>query len=121
MTRRVFVGLFKCEALVFAELWSVLSLLEPFATTNAGREKENVPAGRPASKVGTSAPKGKARAGTPARSVAASHGSGMKSARRGTTVASKPCTLVVQPSNKKPTQVGRCFLQNSPVSHSLLA
>lgn len=40
---------------------------------------------------------------TPVRPVAL--GSGVRSAKRGLTVASKPCTLVVQRSNKKPTQV----------------
>lgn len=40
---------------------------------------------------------------TPVRPVA--FGSGVKSAKRGLTVASKPCTLIVQRSNKKPTQI----------------
>lgn len=40
---------------------------------------------------------------TPVRPFA--FGSGVKSAKRGLTVASKPCTLVVQRSSKKPTQV----------------
>eukprot|EP00752_Nemacystus_decipiens_P010027 g8940.t1 len=40
---------------------------------------------------------------TPGRPVA--FGSGVKSAKRGLTVASKPCTLVVQRSSKKPTQI----------------
>eukprot|EP00903_Cladosiphon_okamuranus_P019929 g18316.t1 len=40
---------------------------------------------------------------TPIRPVG--FGSSVKSAKRGLTVASKPCTLVVQRSNKKPTQI----------------
>ena len=43
--------------------------------------------------------------GTLARCVAPSIGSGINPPTKGVTVASKPCTLVVQPSKKKPTQV----------------
>ena len=42
---------------------------------------------------------------TPVNVRPVAFGSGVKSATRGLTVASKPCTLVVQRSNKKPTQV----------------
>lgn len=79
----------------------------------ADATKENMPAGRQAILTSQpSASKAKAPTRTPARPVAFAFGSGMKSAKavkRGSTVASKPCTLVVQRSNKKPTQVRRPF------------
>lgn len=43
-------------------------------------------------------------------------GPSVKSAKRGLTVASKPCTLVVQRSNKKPTQVSACCSRNEIAS-----
>lgn len=68
-----------------------------------------VPTGRQTvAKAKTPSSKANAPAGTPARPLEAVFGSGLKSVKRGLTVASKPCTLVVQRSNKKPTQVGRC-------------
>ncbi|CAB1106662.1 unnamed protein product [Ectocarpus sp. CCAP 1310/34] len=58
----------------------------------------------PLSKTKASAPKAKVFASTPVRPV--DSGSGAKSSvKRGLTVASMPCTLVVQRSTKKPTQV----------------
>lgn len=59
---------------------------------------------------------------TPVRPV--EFGTTVKSAKRGLTVASKPCTLVVQRSNKKPTQVkgvDRATGQNLHVKISLRA
>lgn len=77
---------------------------------DAGASKGKVPAGRQmVAKAKTPSSKANAPAGTPARPLEAVFGSGLKSVQRGLTVASKPCTLVVQRSNKKPTQVGRCF------------
>lgn len=74
----------------------------------AGVSKGKVPAGRQmVAKAKTPSSKANPPAGTPARPLEAVFGSGLKSVKRGLTVASKPCTLVVQRSNKKPTQVGR--------------
>ncbi|CAM9297291.1 unnamed protein product [Ascophyllum nodosum] len=51
--------------------------------------------------------------GTLARCVAPSIGSGINPPTKGVTVASKPCTLVVQPSKKKPTQVKEFSLSSN--------
>lgn len=78
-------------------------LLIPYAAP----AKEHVPR----SKTKASASKAKVFSPTPVRPVAS--GSAAKSSvKRGLTVASKPCTLVVQRSTKKPTQVGAIVSRN---------
>lgn len=77
-----------------------------------GVVKENIPRSRAASnKIDVSKPIARKLASTCAYGVGSSSGSGVVTqAKVGKTVASKPCTLVIQPSTKKPTQARHVML-----------
>lgn len=107
----------KTEALVSTPARPVTSVFG-FGVKSAKRKQAENPV-QPKMSAFTSKPK--APVGTPSRLVTSESGHGVvTSANQGTTVASRPCSLVVQPSSKKPTQVSTYFLEDATLFHILV-